>query len=168
MDDVAGANSSFKVQAVMLGCARTWRMRVIYVGTFGSFIGYSASFPLLARLSFPYINILTFVFLGPLVGALSRAGTGWLSDRVGGGRVTFWVFVGMIASVLLVIWSLQTQVFIVFFLGFMLMFFFTGVGNASTFQMIPVIMRKEVARIFSGQNAEQQRQQAEREDRKSV
>ncbi len=163
MDDIADAKSSFKEQAVIFGRAHNWIMCVLYVGTFGSFIGYSAGFPLLARLAFPDINILKFVFLGPLVGALSRAGTGWLSDRVGGGRVTFWVFVGMIASVLLVIWSLQTQVFIVFFLGFMLMFFFTGVGNASTFQMIPVIMRKEVARIFSGQNADQQRQQAERE-----
>src|SRR5699024_11435995 len=84
-------------------------------------------------------------------------------DRWGGGRVTFWVFVGMIASVLLVIWSLQTQFFIMFFLGFMLMFFFTGVGNASTFQMIPVIMRKEIGRIFAGQSEDKQRHQAERE-----
>src|SRR5699024_11254093 len=82
--------------------AHNWIMCVLYVGTFGSFIGYSAGFPLLARLAFPDIDIIKFVFLGPLVGALSRAGTGWLADRWGGGRVTFWVFVGMIASVLLV------------------------------------------------------------------
>src|SRR5699024_6453109 len=126
------------------------------VGTFGSFIGYSAGFPLLARLAFPDIDIIKLVILGPLVGALSRAGTGWLADRWGGVRVTFWVFVGMIASVLLVIWSLQTQFFIMFFFGFMLMFFFTGVGNASTFQMIPVIMRKEIRRIFAGQSEDKQ------------
>src|SRR5690625_6603327 len=101
-------------------------MCVLYVGTFGSFIGYSAGFPMLVRLALPDIDIIKFVFLGPLLGALSRAGTGWLADRWGCGRVTFWVFVGMIASVLLVIWSLQTQFFIMFFLGFMLMFFFAG------------------------------------------
>src|SRR5690625_1045284 len=163
MDDIADVKSSFREQAVIFGRAHNWIMCVLYVGTFGSFIGYSAGFPLLARLAFPDINIMKFVFLGPLVGALSRAGTGWLSDRVGGGRVTFWVFVGMILSVLLVIWSLQANIFALFFLGFMLMFFFTGVGNASTFQMIPVIMRKEVGRIFSHLSPEQQRPQAERE-----
>ena len=163
MDDIADVKSSFREQAVIFGRAHNWIMCVLYVGTFGSFIGYSAGFPLLARLAFPDINIMKFVFLGPLVGALSRAGTGWISDRVGGGRVTFWVFVGMILSVLLVIWSLKANLFTVFFLGFMLMFFFTGVGNASTFQMIPVIMRKEVARIFPHFDANQQRPQAERE-----
>jgi NNP family nitrate/nitrite transporter-like MFS transporter len=93
-------------------------------------------------------NALQYVFLGPLVGALSRAGTGWLADRFGGGRVTFWVFVGMIVAVLGVIWSLDGQAFTGFFACFMALFFFTGVGNASTFQMIPVIMRKEVPRLM--------------------
>ena len=75
-----------------------WLMCVLYTGTFGSFIGYSAGFPLLTKLQFPEVNALHYVFLGPLVGALSRAGTGWISDRFGGGRVTFWAFVGMIAG----------------------------------------------------------------------
>lgn len=163
MNDIADAKSSFRDQAVIFGRAHNWIMCVLYVGTFGSFIGYSAGFPLLARLAFPDVDIIKFVFLGPLVGALSRAGTGWLADKVGGGRVTFWVFIGMILSVLLVVWSLQLNIFALFFLGFMLMFFFTGVGNASTFQMIPVIMRKEVARLFPNWSAEQQRPQAERE-----
>lgn len=163
MNDIADAKSSFREQAVIFGRAHNWIMCFLYVGTFGSFIGYSAGFPLLARLAFPDINIIKFVFLGPLVGAISRAGTGWLADKVGGARVTFWVFVGMILSVLMVIWSLQANLFSMFFLGFMLMFFFTGVGNASTFQMIPVIMRKEVARLFPGYDADQQRSQAERE-----
>lgn len=94
------------------------------------------------------MNALQYVFLGPLVGALSRAGTGWISDRFGGGRVTFWVFVGMIVSVLAVILALQAGSFAAFFMGFMALFFFTGVGNASTFQMIPVIMGREVPRLM--------------------
>lgn len=148
MNDIADARASFAQQSVIFGRSQNWLMCILYIGTFGSFIGYSAGFPLLSRIAFPEINALQFVFLGPLVGALSRAGTGWVSDRFGGGRVTFWVFVGMIASVLAVILSLQTGSFAGFFAGFMALFFFTGVGNASTFQMIPVIMGKEIPRLM--------------------
>ncbi|MFP5510013.1 MAG: nitrate/nitrite transporter [Alphaproteobacteria bacterium] len=148
MNDIADAKASFAQQSVIFGRAHNWLMCVLYIGTFGSFIGYSAGFPLLSRIAFPEINALQFVFLGPLIGALSRAGTGWLADKYGGGRVTFWVFIGMIVSVLGVILSLQAGSFIGFFAGFMALFFFTGVGNASTFQMIPVIMGREVPRLM--------------------
>jgi NNP family nitrate/nitrite transporter-like MFS transporter len=148
MNDIADAKASFAQQSVIFGRTHNWLMCVLYIGTFGSFIGYSAGFPLLSRIAFPDINALQYVFLGPLVGALSRAGTGWVSDKFGGGRVTFWVFVGMIVSVLAVILSLQAGSFAGFFAGFMALFFFTGVGNASTFQMIPVIMGKEVPRLM--------------------
>ena len=67
----------------------------LYTGTFGSFIGYSAAFPLLTKTQFPDIVALKYAFVGPLVGALSRSLTGWVSDRWGGGRVTLWVFVAM-------------------------------------------------------------------------
>ena len=148
MNDIADARASFAQQSVIFGRTQNWLMCVLYIGTFGSFIGYSAGFPLLSRIAFPEVNALQYVFLGPLVGALSRAGTGWVSDKYGGGRVTFWVFAGMIASVLAVILSLQAGSFAGFFAGFMALFFFTGVGNASTFQMIPVIMGKEVPRLM--------------------
>jgi len=163
MNDIADAKASFKEQAVIFSRAHNWIMCLLYVGTFGSFIGYSAGFPLLSRLAFPEINALKFVFLGPLVGALSRAGTGWLADKVGGGRVTFWVFVGMMLSVLGVIWSLTITSFLLFFVFFMALFFFTGVGNASTFQMIPVIMRKETSRLAPHLGVGEQQRRAERE-----
>jgi NNP family nitrate/nitrite transporter-like MFS transporter len=163
MDDLADARASFREQAVIFTRTQNWIMCLLYVGTFGSFIGYSAGFPLLSKLAFPQINALQFVFLGPLIGALSRAGSGWLADRVGGGRVTFWVFVGMIASVLGVIWGLQTSSFAIFFACFMALFFFTGVGNSSTFQMIPVIMRSEIARLYPALDPEEKRRQSERE-----
>lgn len=148
MNDIAEAKASFSAQAVIFGRRHNWLMCVLYIGTFGSFIGYSAGFPLLAKIAFPDVNALQYVFLVPLVGALSRAGTGWVSDRFGGGRVTFWVFAGMILSVLAVIYALQISSFTGFFAGFMALFFFTGVGNASTFQMIPVIMAREVPRLM--------------------
>ncbi|MYN13098.1 NarK family nitrate/nitrite MFS transporter [Pusillimonas sp. TS35] len=163
MNDLADARASFREQSIIFGRTQTWVMCLLYIGTFGSFIGYSAGFPLLSGLVFPHVDALQFVFLGPLIGALSRAGSGWLADRIGGGRVTFWVFVGMIVSVLVVIWGLQNASFSTFFAGFMALFFFTGIGNSSTFQMIPVIMRKEIARLYPEQNADAQRRQSDRE-----
>src|SRR5262245_54592000 len=99
MNDIASAKSSFAEQAVIFERKHNWIMCWLYTGTFGSFIGYSAGFPLLAKIEFPAVDALPFVFLGPLVGALSRSATGWVADRYGGGRVTFWVFVLMMAGV---------------------------------------------------------------------
>ncbi|MFV0490590.1 MAG: nitrate/nitrite transporter [Pseudorhodobacter sp.] len=163
MNDIADAKSSFREQAIIFSRKHNWIMCLLYVGTFGSFIGFSAGFPLLSKLAFPEVNALQFVFLGPLVGALSRAGTGWLADRMGGARVTFWVFAGMIACTFAVIAALQSLSFWGFFAGFMGLFFFTGVGNASTFQMIPVIMGKEVARLEPHLAPDDRRRQADRE-----
>jgi NNP family nitrate/nitrite transporter-like MFS transporter len=141
-----------------------WVPFILYIGTFGSFIGYSAGFPLLAKTQFPDINSLQFVFLGPLVGALSRAATGWVSDRFGGARVTTFVFLGMIAAVMGVIFFLgikdQPGAFWGFFACFLALFFFTGVGNASTFQMIPAIMGREVPRLMPHLNPADRARQA--------
>ncbi|TPJ27270.1 MFS transporter [Mesorhizobium sp. B2-7-2] len=167
MNDIASAKASFSEQAVIFQRRHNWIMAWLYTGTFGSFIGYSAGFPLLSKMLFPDVNALQFAFLGPLVGALSRSGTGWLADRYGGARVTFWAFVVMIAGVAGVLWFIgikdQPGAFTGFFASFLLLFFATGVGNASTFQMIPVIMAKEMGRLFPKANAEARRQQAEKE-----
>jgi NNP family nitrate/nitrite transporter-like MFS transporter len=140
-----------------------WIMCWLYTGTFGSFIGYSAGFPLLAKTQFPEVNALTYAFLGPLVGALSRSLTGWVADRWGGGRVTFWVFVVMAVGALGVVYFLGERNFAGFFAMFLLLFFASGVGNASTFQMIPAIMRKDMDRLMPGAAAETRRVQAEKE-----
>ncbi|MDN5788009.1 MFS transporter [Pseudorhodobacter sp.] len=163
MNDVADAKASFAEQAIIFSRKHNWIMCVLYTGTFGSFIGYSAGFPLLAKMMFPDVNSLQLVFLGPLVGALSRAGTGWVSDRFGGGRVTFWTFIAMIIAVFAVITSLGAGSFAGFFAAFMALFLLTGIGNASTFQMIPVIMGHEVPRLMPGLNTDETRRQAGRE-----
>ncbi|MHA6323816.1 nitrate/nitrite transporter [Roseivivax sp. CAU 1753] len=167
MNDIADAKASFRDQAIIFSRFHNWVMCVLYTGTFGSFIGYSAGFPLLTRLMFPEVNALQYVFLGPLVGALSRAGTGWISDRFGGGRVTFWTFLGMIVAVFGVITFLpsdgQGGSFIGFFACFMALFLLTGIGNASTFQMIPAIMGREIPRLMPNLDAVASRKQAERE-----
>ena len=152
MNDIASAKASFSEQAVIFQRKHNWMMCWLYTGTFGSFIGYSAGFPLLAKTQFPAVDALPFVFLGPLVGALSRSATGWVSDKYGGGRVTFWVFVLMMIGVAGVLYFLgikdQPGAFWGFFAMFLVLFFATGVGNASTFQMIPNIMRKEMDRLM--------------------
>ena len=158
MNDIAAAKASFAEQAVIFERKHNWIMCWLYTGTFGSFIGYSAGFPLLAKTPVPGGRIrCSYVFLGPLVGALSRSATGWMSDSYGGARVTFWVFVLMIAAVGGVLYFLgikdQPGAFWGFFAMFMVLFFATGVGNASTFQMIPAIMRKEMPTADAGADA---------------
>ena len=85
MNDIASAKASFADQAVIFQRKHNWIMCWLYTGTFGSFIGYSAGFPLLAKTQFPAVNALQYAFLGPLVGALSRSATGWVSDRSAAG-----------------------------------------------------------------------------------
>jgi len=154
MNDIASAKASFKDQAVIFGRKHNWIMCWLYTGTFGSFIGYSAGFPLLSQTQFPEVDALKFAFLGPLVGALSRAATGWVSDKFGGGRVTLWTFAVMVLAVGGVLYFLgikeQPGAYWGFFAMFMLLFFCTGVGNASTFQMIPVIMGKDIPQLMPG------------------
>jgi NNP family nitrate/nitrite transporter-like MFS transporter len=167
MHDIADMRASFSDQAVIFKRKHNWLMCWLYTGTFGSFIGYSAGFPLLAKTMFPQVDSLKFIFLGPLVGALSRSATGWLSDRYGGGRVTFWVFALMIAAVAGVLYFLgikdQPEAFWGFFVMFMILFFATGVGNASTFQMIPSITRAEIPRLEPGLQPAARQKQAEME-----
>jgi len=163
MNDIASAKASFAEQSVIFQRRHNWIMCWLYTGTFGSFIGYSAGFPLLTKTQFPEVNALQYAFLGPLVGAVSRSLTGWVSDRWGGGRVTFWVFVAMALGAFGVVHFLGEKNFTGFFAMFLLLFFASGVGNASTFQMIPAIMRKDMDRLMPAGSSEQRRVQAEKE-----
>jgi MFS transporter, NNP family, nitrate/nitrite transporter len=153
MNDIASAKASFAEQTVIFQRKHNWIMCLLYTGTFGSFIGYSAGFPLLIKQQYPEVDPLHFAFLGPLVGSLARSASGGLADRVGGGRVTLWVFVVLTLGVALLLFFLSlgdTGVgFWGFFLSFMLLFAATGVGNASTFQMIPVIFRIDRERAYA-------------------
>ena len=163
MNDILSAKSSFAEQAAIFGRLHTWLMCWLYTGTFGTFIGMSAGFPLLAKLVFPEVSVLKYAFVGPLLGALSRAATGWVADRYGGARVTFWVFVVQIAAIMGMIWFLDARSFAGFFGMVLLLFLASGVGNASTFQMVPGIMRREVDRTMAGGPEDLRRGQAERE-----
>jgi NNP family nitrate/nitrite transporter-like MFS transporter len=99
MNDIASAKASFREQAVIFRRKHNWLMCWLYLGTFGSFIGYSAGLPLLIKSQFPGIDPTRYAFLGPFVGAVMRPVGGWVADKLGGARVTFWNFIVMAASV---------------------------------------------------------------------
>jgi len=131
-----------------------WLMCWLYLGTFGSFIGYAAGFPLLIKSQFPGIAPLQYAWLGPLVGAVVRPFGGWLADRLGGAVVTFWNFIVMTLAVVGVLWFLPSGgsggSFAGFFVCFLVLFLTTGIGNGSTFRMIPVIFLTERMREAGG------------------
>src|SRR5690606_110879 len=89
MNDLEAARSSFAEQSVIFRRKHNWLICWLYTGTFGSFIGYSAGFPMLIKTQFPEVNALTYAFLGPLVGALARPVGGWMADKLGGAMLTF-------------------------------------------------------------------------------
>ena len=144
MNDLADAKASFAEQAVIFKRKHNWIMCIIYLGTFGSFLGFAAGFPLLIKSQFTGIDPVKYAFIGPLAGALSRPFGGWLADKIhSGAKITQWVFIGMIAAVIGVLLFLPTNGqggnFWGFFACFIALFALTGIGNGSTFMQIPVI-----------------------------
>ncbi len=149
MNNLTTARSTFKEQLAIVGRKHTWIMSIIYIGTFGSFIGYSAAFPLLIKTQFPAISV-GIAFLGPLVGSLSRPLGGLLADKVGGAIVTFWNFIAMGAATIGVIYFVDAKEFNGFLAMFLVLFITTGIGNGSTYRMIPSIFREEKLRQAKG------------------
>ncbi|MEV5410659.1 MFS transporter [Thermopolyspora sp. NPDC052614] len=142
MDNLTTAKADPREQMRVAGKAQTWIMSFLYIGTFGSFIGYTTAFPLLINSQFPeYGGLVGLAFLGALVGSLVRPLGGLLSDRMGGARVTLWNFAAMIGAVALVGAGLNAHNVWLFFGAYMLLVTTTGVGNGSTYRMIPAIFR---------------------------
>jgi len=142
MNNLSNAKSSFKDQLAIIPRRHTWIMSFLYIGTFGSFIGYSAAFPLLIKTQFPAITV-GIAFLGPLVGSLSRPFGGLLADKVGGAIVTFWNFLAMGAATIGVLYFVNIKDFSGFLTMFLILFVTAGIGNGSTYRMIPSIFREE-------------------------
>lgn len=121
-------------------------MTFLYVATFGTFSGLAATFPLLIQKIYGGLpgapDPLAYAFLGPLVGSLARILAGPLSDRVGGARVTHWSAIGMLASAIAItFFTAPTSMddFPYFVATMLSLFFFSGIGNASTFKQMPMI-----------------------------
>ncbi|MFE5795914.1 nitrate/nitrite transporter [Streptomyces sp. NPDC056503] len=135
----------------------TWIMAFLYVGTFGSFIGYSFAFGLVLQTQFGRtpLQAASLTFIGPLLGSLIRPLGGSLADKHGGARITLGTFAAMSAATGVVIYASVIESLTVFLVGFIALFVLSGLGNGSTFKMIPAIFLAQGHRKgLSGETAE--------------
>lgn len=161
MDNLAQAKGD---AAGSLAAAREphfWVLSLLYVATFGSFIGFSGVFPKLIADTFPGYSTLSvgaasvsLAFLGPLVGSIARPWGGRLADRRGGARITMAALAGLAVLALLVVLTLPLRNFWLFLALFLLLFAVAGLGNGSTYKMIPSVFRIRGERGPTGVPAE--------------
>ncbi|WP_202233918.1 nitrate/nitrite transporter [Actinacidiphila reveromycinica] len=134
----------------------TWIMALLYVGTFGSFIGFSFAFGLVLQNQFGRtpLQAADLTFIGPLLGSLVRPVGGRLADRFGGGQITWWNFLAMAAAAGVVVAASQARSLAAFLVGFIVLFALSGLGNGSSYKMIPGIFQKKAeARGLTGEAA---------------
>lgn len=140
MSNLAGARADYRAFAAAARHPHTWIISVLYIGTFGSFIGYAGSFPTLLAGQFPEVTA-SLAFLGALVGSLARPAGGALADRLGGARVTIASFVVMAAGAAGAVAALRAHAFGLFLASFLVLFVATGAGNGATYRMIPAVFQ---------------------------
>jgi MFS transporter, NNP family, nitrate/nitrite transporter len=143
MDDLSSARTPLAPSVAAARRRHTWLLAVLYVGTFGSFMGFSFAFPTLIRTQFPDIAVAHYAWLGALVGSLVRPVGGRLADRVGGARVTALSFVVMGVGALWAVSAVQGHSFGAFLAAFLMLFTATGIGNGATYRMVPVVFRAQ-------------------------
>ena len=138
--------ANFREQLDIFREKHAFYMTMLYIMTFGTFSGLSATFPLLIKQVYGGLpgapDPLTYAFLGPLVGSLSRVAAGPISDKLGGARVTHWSAIGLlICTIAVTFFTAPTSMdqFAYFVAAILGIFFFSGVGNASTFKQMPMI-----------------------------
>ena len=149
MDNLSQARNEKRGMRDAAREGHTWIMSLLYIGTFGSFIGFGFAFGQVLQVQFATdfstpVRAAYLTFLGPLLGSLIRPVGGALADRLGGARVTFWNFVAMAAGASIVLLASQLRSLPLYLVGFIALFIFSGIGNGSTYKMIP--------RIFSLKN----------------
>ncbi len=144
MDDLPGMDDAAAEQAVVFVRRDTWLLAWLYLGTFGSLIGFAACFPLVTETQFAGVDAVSFAFAGPLGAALARPAGGWLADRIGGARVALASFVAMAAAVAAL--ALTRPALEGYLVVFAILFVASGAGNGAVFQMIPAIFAREARR----------------------
>ncbi|NGN66322.1 NarK/NasA family nitrate transporter [Streptomyces sp. A7024] len=156
MDNLAPVKNDTGAAKESAKDAHTWIMSFLYIGTFGSFIGYSFAFGLVLQNQFGRtpLQAASLTFIGPLLGSLIRPIGGRLADRYGGARITLWNFAGMGAATGIVIYGSVEKSLALFLIGFIPLIVLSGLGNGSTYKMIPGIYdAKATAMGMSGEEA---------------
>lgn len=148
MDNLTAARNQPRAMREAAREPHTWTMSFLYVGTFGSFIGFSFAFGQVLQNQFAAsfatpLAAASLTWLGPLLGSLIRPVGGSLADRFGGARITCWTFVAMAVGAAVVLTASQVRSLPLFVVGFVLLFVLSGIGNGSTYKMIPAIFRSQ-------------------------
>ncbi|MER7624825.1 nitrate/nitrite transporter [Streptomyces sp. NPDC126503] len=157
MDNLAPVRNDTGAVREAVRARHTWIMAFLYIGTFGSFIGYSFAFGLVLQTQFGRtpLQAASLTFIGPLLGSLIRPVGGALADRHGGARITLGTFAAMAAATGVVLYASVTASLAVFLVGFIALFVLSGLGNGSTFKMIPAIFLAQGHRKgLTGETAE--------------
>lgn len=164
MDNLTGAKADTRSIRDATREPHTWIISLLYIGTFGSFIGFGFAFGQVLQVQFKADfptprDAAALTFIGPLLGSLIRPVGGWLADKFGGATITFWNFVAMAASAGIVLVASQQKSLPVYLVGFIGLFIFSGIGNGSTYKMIPAIFRSRavLARGAGASQAESDR-----------
>ncbi len=145
MDNITSVRNDTGAARLALADRDTSIMSLLYIGTFGSFIGYSFAFGLVLQTQFGRtpLQAATVTFIGPLLGSLIRPVGGYLADRIGGATVSVWNYLLMALATLVCILASGSNSLGLFTTGFIGLFLFSGVGNGSTYKMIPAIFRRK-------------------------
>jgi NNP family nitrate/nitrite transporter-like MFS transporter len=168
MDNLATARNDKRAMRDVCRDPHTWIMSLLYIGTFGSFIGFGFAFGQVLQVQFKAdfstpVKAAYLTFLGPLLGSLIRPLGGMLADRLGGAKVTLANFVAMTAAAGTVLYASTQKSLGLFLAGFIVLFVLSGVGNGSTYKMIPAIFRaKAVRRMDAGTPPEDAYREARR------
>ncbi|PKV86006.1 NarK/NasA family nitrate transporter [Streptomyces sp. TLI_146] len=156
MDNLAPVRNDTGAALEAVRDRHTWIMALLYIGTFGSFIGYSFAFGLVLQTQFGRtpLQAASLTFIGPLLGSLIRPVGGAFADRFGGARITLWTFAAMSLATGVVIFTSVQKSLGVFLVGFISLFVLSGLGNGSTYKMIPAIFQaRAVSQGMAGEAA---------------
>ncbi|WP_406372256.1 NarK/NasA family nitrate transporter [Streptomyces sp. NBC_00647] len=156
MDNIASVKNDTGAARDAAKDAHTWIMSFLYIGTFGSFIGYAFAFGQVLQVQFGRtpLQAAYLTFIGPLLGSLIRPVGGWLADRYGGARITLWNFVGMAAATGILVFASSEKSLPLFVGVFVVLFVLSGLGNGSTYKMIPgIFQKKAVDKGLEGEEA---------------
>jgi MFS transporter, NNP family, nitrate/nitrite transporter len=181
MDNLSNQRTNGRSMIEVMGYRDSWLIALLYIGTFGSFIGFSFAFGQVLQISFlanlshgakvtpamaaqAALHAAQIAFIGPLLGSIARPPGGWLSDRIGGSRVTLYTFAAMIAAAgWLVVFGEMGDAkhrapsggaLAAYVCGFVALFILSGIGNGSVYKMIPSIFDAKAQSIDGFSQAE--------------